>query len=274
MTLQNNTIDTTLEQLRRFLYEKGAQETNAHCVLSGIETFSQQLQGKGWGAATVPNEINEIIQLFDPAPILAIDVGGNVGDYTQELRNRVPDLEIHVFEPSRTNTVKLAQRFAGHDDVYIVPKALAESAGKATLYSNEPGSGLGSLTKRELTHWGIPFECHEPVETIRFDDYWRTRLQSRDLDIVKIDIEGHELDALRGFGDALEATKVFQFEFGGCNIDTRTYFRDFFDFFAQHRFALHRITPLGLQPIERYREVDEYFSVTNFLALNRRHLGG
>jgi hypothetical protein len=90
---------------------------------------------------------------------------------------------------------------------------------------------------------------------------------------VKIDIEGHELGALRGFGAAVEATKVFQFEFGGCNIDTRTYFREFYYFFRERHFAIRRITPLGLQPIEQYRESDESFSCTNFLAVNRRHLG-
>ncbi|WP_445778772.1 hypothetical protein [Shewanella sp.] len=45
--------------------------------------------------------------------------------------------------------------------------------------------------------------------------------------MIKIDIEGHELSVLKVFGAAIEATKVIQFEFGDCNIDTRTYFQDF-----------------------------------------------
>jgi FkbM family methyltransferase len=269
----STTIDTQLEQLRQFLYKVRPDEGRPFDVLSLIETYAQQMQGKGWGAVTVVNEVDEILRLFDPQPILAIDVGGNVGDYTAELIRRIPDLEVHVFEPSRTNTDKLSNRYAGYRDVHVTPLALSDNAGTATLFSNEPGSGLSSLTKRELTHFGIPFECREQVDTIRFEDYWRTRLQARELDVVKIDVEGHELGALRGFGSAVDATKVFQFEFGGCNIDTRTYFRDFYDFFDGHGFAIRRVTPLGLQPIERYRESDEFFSCTNFLAVNRRHLG-
>lgn len=85
---------------------------------------------------------------------------------------------------------------------------------------------------------------------------------------MKIDIEGLELAALRGFGAALDATSVLQFEFGGCNIDTRSYFRDFWTLFQRRGFTLYRITPFGLDRIARYRESDEFFSTTNYVARN------
>jgi hypothetical protein len=104
---------------------------------------------------------------------------------------------------------------------------LSDEAGSATLFSNEPGSGLGSLTKRKLEHFNIAFDTTETINTVRFEDYWKTTLQCRQLDMVKIDIEGHELTALKRFGGALHVAKVIQFEFGGCNIDTRTIFSRF-----------------------------------------------
>lgn len=65
------------------------------------------------------------------------------------------------------------------------------------------------------------------------------------------------------------AIKSVQFEFGGCNIDTRTFLQDFFYFFKQHRMRIHRITPFGyLQPLTAYREIDEQFRTTNFLAIS------
>jgi hypothetical protein len=88
--------------------------------------------------------------------------------------------------------------------------------------------------------------------------------------MVKIDIEGHELSALRGFGSALDSTRVLQFEFGGTDIDTRTFFQDFWYFFRDRNFDLYRITPLGAQKITRYQESDEYFSITNYIASNGR----
>ena len=81
-----------------------------------------------------------------------------------------------------------------------------------------------------------------------------------------IDIEGHEMDALPGFGTAINHIDLIQFEFGGCNIDTRIFFRDFWYFFKKNEFDLFRISPLGIMPITNYKESDEYFTTSNYLV--------
>ena len=240
-------------------------------VLGLIERTAAYAQGKGYGSATTEQEINLLQGFLGVRPKLAVDIGGNVGNYTAELRKKNPDLEIHTFEPSATNIAKLSLRFKDDNLIKLVPFALSDRAGSATLFSNEPGSGLGSLTRRKLDHFNIAFDKKEAVETARFEDYWKAQLQSRQLDLVKIDIEGHELTALKGFGDALNATRVLQFEFGGCNIDTRTYFQDFWYYFEEQNFDLYRITPFGTKKLARYAEADEFFSTTNYLAVNRRY---
>lgn len=239
-------------------------------LLSLLERISAYAQRKGYGATTIRQEIDQLQSLLRIQPALAVDVGANVGNYTAELRRINPTLEIHTFEPSATNMEKLNNRFKNDNLVKLVPFALSDRTGSATLFSNELGSGLGSLTKRKLDHFNIAFEAKEEISTIRLDDYWKEHLQSRPIDIVKVDIEGHELDALNGFGAALNATKIIQFEFGGCNISTRTFFQDFWYFFKGNNFKIYRITPLGIEKIEHYSESDEYFSTTNYIAVNMR----
>jgi len=239
-------------------------------LINRVERIAAYAQGKGYGAATMEQEVKLLQSLLQTKPELAIDIGGNVGNYTAELRKKNPSLEIHVFEPSATNIEKLTTRFKNDELITLVPLALADNARSATLFSDEPGSGLGSLTKRRLEHFNIAFDTKETINTVRFEDYWKTRLQGRQLDMVKIDIEGHELSALKGFGSALEVTKTLQFEFGGCNIDTRTYFQDFWYFFKERNFDTYRITPLGAEKITRYKESDEYFLTTNYIAANKR----
>jgi FkbM family methyltransferase len=235
-------------------------------LIGYIEKISAYAQGKGYGESTIKKEISLAIKLLGYHPKIAIDIGGNVGNYTAELRRLFPTLEIHTFEPSETNITKLKARFANDKNIHLIPCAVSNSTGQASLFSNEPGSGLGSLTKRKLDHFGISFDVKESVKTIRLDEYWETELKQVPLDFVKIDIEGHELSALSGFGKAIHQTKVIQFEFGGCNIDTRTYFQDFWYFFRENNFSIFRITPIGLQKICDYREADEFFSTTNYLA--------
>jgi FkbM family methyltransferase len=239
-------------------------------LVNRIERVAARAQGKGNGATTIKHEIRLVQQLLRFKPRLAVDIGGNVGEYTAELRRNNPNLEIHTFEPSATNIEKLKMRFKDQSLVTLVPLALSDMSGSATLFSNKPGSGLGSLTKRNLEHFNIPFDNKETINTLRFEDYWKTQLTSRQIDVVKLDIEGHELAALKGFGDAVEATRVLQFEFGGCNIDTRTYFQDFWYFFQERKFHIYRITPFGAEAITRYRESEEFFSTTNYIAVNQR----
>ena len=238
-------------------------------LASELETLAAFSQGKGYGAATTEQEVNVISSLIKVHPALAVDVGGNVGNYTSELYKRFPEIEIHTFEPAAVNLEHLLQKFAGIANIHIAPFALSDMAGSAVLYSNEHGSALGSLTKRRLDHFNIPFDKEEVVRSVRFEEYWHETLGKRPVDIVKLDVEGHELSVLNGFGDALKYCKGIQFEFGGCNIDTRTFFQDFWYFFQSAGYDIFRITPYGAERIGRYKEADEFFSTTNYVAINK-----
>jgi len=234
-----------------------------------VEKVANLAQGKGYGSSTIFQENLLVQKMLARSAKIAIDIGGNIGDYTAELRRRNPRAEIHTFEPSTTNIEKLNQRFSGDKKIIIVPFAVSEGDGSATLFSNAAGSGMGSLTQRRLGHFNVEFNVAEVVNMIRFETYWHEKLGGCVLDIVKLDVEGHELAALKGFGESIFSTRVVQFEFGGCNIDTRTYFQDFWYFFKDHQFDLFRITPLGVDMISKYKESDEFFSTTNYIAVNR-----
>jgi len=236
-------------------------------ILSLIERVAAYLLGKGWSSSTVEKEFSAALSLLKQNKVnLCVDIGGNKGTYTEQIIKKVPACNVVIFEPAETNVELLRRKFSEAPNVKIEQCAVSNEVGDATLYSNEDGSGLASLTQRRLDHFGIDFDNTESIKTIKFEDYWKAELKSQNIDICKIDIEGHELDALAGFGEAIKHVSVIQFEFGGCNIDTRTFFQDFWYFFQEHGFELYRISPIGLIHIPRYRELDEFFSTTNYLA--------
>ena len=82
-----------------------------------------------------------------------------------------------------------------------------------------------------------------------------------------MDVEGHELDVLKGATKALQDISIIQFEFGGSNIDTRTYFQDFWYFFSDLGFDLYRLGPRKPLRITNYSEHDETFRPTNYIAV-------
>ncbi len=137
------------------------------------------------------------------------------------------------------------------------------------MFGDRPGSPLGSLYERQLDHLEISVAKTEDVVVTTADDYAAVH-QISHVDLLKVDAEGHELHVLRGAERLLAEERVglVQFEFGGTNIDSRTFLRDFYEL-LEPRYELHRVLGDGVYPIGPYRETSEIFTTTNFLATPR-----
>jgi FkbM family methyltransferase len=236
--------------------------------LGKLERQAQLAQGKGWGSHTVSQEVAAVRALLGPAadgPLVVLDVGANVGAWTREALRALPQAQVHAFEPSEAAFPALSAAFEADPRVSLHRLALSDSNGQATLYANDPGSGIGSLSKRRLDHIGVEMSHEETVPT-RTLESWAGAAGLDAADVLKLDVEGHELDVIRGAGPVLELVRVLQFEFGGCNIDTRTYFQDFWYLLTDAGFRLHRLGPTGLRAIPEYSEHEETFITTNYFA--------
>jgi len=65
-----------------------------------------------------------------------------------------------------------------------------------------------------------------------------------------------------------QSIDIVCFEFGGTNIDSKTYFRDLWRFLQKRQYSVYRITPAGyLFHVDKYKEYYEQFRTTNFVAL-------
>ena len=234
-------------------------------IITEIANISQRFLGRGYYFG-INKEVCFCLSLLKRTPKVFIDIGANKGIYTKSLLKRFPSIECHLFEPSDINFQELKNKFP-EKNIFINKKALSKTSEESYLYSDKPGSGLSSLTKRDLKDQNISFDIEEKVDIIRFDEYW-TDL-SKKIDFVKIDVEGHELDVLKGFGDLIYKIRVIQFEFGGTDVDTRTFFRDFWIFFNEKNFSIFRMSPLGLIKIKKYNVREECFLYSNFIAFNK-----
>lgn len=239
-------------------------------ILAKFEEMSAYYQGKGFGSNTVVWECKQVAKLLTRPIEFFVDIGGNKGTYTGAMLELNPNSQGVIFEPCELNVSVLQDKFCQKDNITIEPFAISDSNDTVPLFFEEEGSGLRSLTKRRLDHFGIDFSQQKQIHSIVFEDYWNDKLKCRHIDVVKLDIEGHELVALDSFGKALHAIDIIQFEFGGCNIDTKSFFQDIWYFFLKNKFDIFRITPFGLQFIDKYSVLDESFRTTNYLAKNTR----
>ena len=220
-------------------------------------------------------QIMKMLQKEKASVLCIFDVGANKGDFTKMalsiLRNR-RNLTIHCFEPCEYTYNLLKDNLDGHAQVVSNNIGLGKEQGERNLYYDEPGSGTASLTKRNLEYLGVEFRHCERVSIDTVDHYCEEK-NIRFIDLLKIDVEGHELDVLAGAANMFRKQSIgkVSFEFGGCNIDTRTFFKDFFYYFQKHHYDLYRITPSGyFFRIDSYKEIHEQFRTTNFLAVLNR----
>lgn len=198
------------------------------------------------------------------------DVGANTGDYTDMLTRHFPNAKIHCFEPAKATFRVLKENIREKDNIILNNFGLSNRKGEQDLYYDQEVSGLASLYQRQLDHINIDFSHHEKIQLDTIDDYCeRSKIES--IDFLKMDIEGNELNALKGAAGLLKRGGIgaIQIEFGGCNIDSRTFFRDFWNLLHED-YSMYRILKDGLWEITNYTERLECFSYTNYFFVNKR----
>lgn len=180
------------------------------------------------------------------------DVGANHGSYTRFLRRVSPRSRIHAFEPHPTTFASLERRAAG-PLVTLVNMAVSDSSGTMQLhdFADDDGSTQASLARASVGMFD-PRTVSHTVETTTLDAYM-AKAGIDEIDFLKIDTEGFDINVLRGAKGALArgAIKAIQFEFIPADIAMRVTMRDFFEIL--HGFRLFRLCLNGeLMPMRRY----------------------
>lgn len=227
------------------------------------------LHGKGAGTGwCIDAEINAARSLIRTQSPVVFDVGANVGDWASLIHQAYPEASLFIFEPQPKCQERIRERNIPKS--ILIPKAVS-AAGDQTVKLFTPGStdGLASLHQRRDSYFRDNSFASVDVQTITIDETMEI-YGLRNLDFMKIDVEGHELSVLEGAKKSLEENviKALSFEFGSGNINSRTFFHDFWDFLTPLGYQIYRILPSSrLMPIREYYEDCEYFrGVTNYVA--------
>lgn len=192
------------------------------------------------------------------------DIGANVGGYSNELLKYFDQVAIHSFEPAHETFSKLSANVKS-SNVTLNNFGMSDKCAEITLYYPGDFSGLSSIYNRQ---------CFEETiqETVRMDtiDNYCEEKNISHIDFLKLDIEGNELNALQGGERMLKSGSIdaIQMEFGGCNIDSRTYFRDFWNLLNKE-YNVYRVLLDGLWQVDEYEDILETFFCTNYLFIKK-----
>ena len=135
-----------------------------------------------------------------------IDVGAHIGSIVAGVNYLLPDVKIIAIEaiPEKVDSLKKQFPF-----VEIHHCAVGEIDGAATFYVNTTRSGYSSLMSPNRNNKDVIHEIKVPVK--KFDDI----VTVKDVDVIKIDVEGAELGVLRGAKKFIETNRpIIMFESG------------------------------------------------------------
>ena len=214
-------------------------------------------------------------QLPGNRPIVAFDVGANVGNYASLLLEswKALDLTLYCFEPVPGNFQLLGERMKPFGTrARCLPVGLGNAPMEVPMYSNSDASPLASLFHRDLDYVDIPMQALGEKVKIETLEAFCGEAHIVHIDFMKIDVEGNEVAVLEGALPLLRAgaIDVIQFEFGGTSIDSHTYLKNIFDL-VHGEYRIFRLLQDGVYEYAAYSPVWEIPSLANYVAISRRN---
>jgi FkbM family methyltransferase len=191
--------------------------------------------------------VNDVKRLAGAEPIHVIfDVGANTGQSAVRFARSFPDSTIFSFEPEHQAYAQLQQNVRSLSCVRPYNIALGCRPGTVTMYRPQ-NSGLYTL--RPPRGWAAGETAEVTVLTI--DDLCATERVSQ-IDILKTDTEGYDLEVLRGARGLLADRKV-RFIYAECEFvpsarDHHTNFFELYEFLVEYGYLLVGLSTENVVP--------------------------
>jgi FkbM family methyltransferase len=179
-----------------------------------LGNFGLELHGTGYLQALAKGEFHRDSfslqkQLATKASII-FDIGANRGDVSAEYLKHFPAATIYAFEPFPGTFQSLQAKFAGNQRLKCFPFAVSSTEGSDTFYVNK-NVDTNSLLRPQETGLSSDNQVKNistiKVDTISLDTFCNQNGIDR-IDILKMDIQGGELNVLKGALRLLENRKV------------------------------------------------------------------
>lgn len=192
-----------------------------------------------------------------------VDVGANIGWYSLHVAAADPTAKVYAFEPvpSSFGWLRAGVELNALRNVEAVPMAVSDRTRDTVLYVDEAIAGAASAAPPAAGG-----ELHGvPCRTVRLDDF----AQERNLapDVMKLDIEGGELAALRGAEHVLATHRPMVF----CEMLRKLakpfgyHPNEIIALMRAHGYACFRAEESRLEP---FASMDDATTETNFFFLH------
>lgn len=185
------------------------------------------------------NKFAALSFLFSREEALTIfDVGANVGQSVMEYRKHFPKSVIHSFEPVPEAFAQLLKTVGHWRGLYVNQVALGSKAGEIRMHMNLARTQNSSVLPVNYASLAVTHNLHPKaelspenyseaiVEMTTIDTYCSQRNVAK-INLLKIDVQGYEVEVLRGATSILPTTDCILVEITLDDVYTRP--ASFFD---------------------------------------------
>ena len=158
--------------------------------------------GLGWQIWRNPSRYEDFLNLARfierGDSVLLIDVGGNAGDWAGDFRSFFPTADIIAFEPDPRAFAAYKRTFTADGGVTVHNVALSDAPRQTRFHLAEKSvySTLEEYAETQVDRSiRMSNECIVAVETL---DSFRLQTAKYDTVVLKIDVQGHEVEAISG----------------------------------------------------------------------------
>jgi FkbM family methyltransferase len=207
------------------------------------------------------------LQLCATADPLVIDGGAHMGAFVDAIRACCPGARLLCIEPDPVSAAVLRKRFLGDPNLVVVQSALGADCGNAVFNINR-SRATNSLLMMTRATTGLLNQLTTTVERIdvtvtTLDETIRAHAFPA-CDIIKLDLQGHDLEALKGAKVALKSAKVVIVEVWFTLIYARSAtFAAICEFMSEHGFAIYSLAGLHYSTAGRLLWSDALFVRTD-----------
>lgn len=197
---------------------------------------------------------------------VVFDVGANMGLWTNFVKKNNKESVIHAFEPVQKTFKCLSDNVSSNKKIYLHNIALGAHTDEALISIFSEDHGLSSISRKDSFETSKTTSEKIHIETV--DSFCKAQ-NINSIDMLKIDVEGYELEVLKGASDMIKkgAVKMIQFEYGSTYIDARIYLADVFTFFQDKPYKIYKLMHKSLQPIPYYNEKLETMRCCNYVCI-------
>jgi FkbM family methyltransferase len=249
--------------IEKFLASKGYVKRDAIAPQTTPVEKKEVIHKGGYSCEERLQQIVEIGESFD----IVYDCGAVIGRWAQKVNEILPDAKMVLIEPNPQLHKEIGERTEPFkDQVRLIPSAVGSEDGTAELnvwknskHSNSTTALAGSSLLGHVQ--GEPSEKHT-VDVTTLDKIYKTTNWKPDL--IKMDLQGFEKDALLGAKELLNDAKVVISEFGCLEAyENRTKPQELFDILVPYGFLLYDIVDL------RYRPYDKALAGGDFIFVKK-----